>query len=101
MAVVGGFRQPPVGGCFQLWPRGTGKCTWLAQQSPGALRLDLLAHDVLRAFQARPERHRERIAATSCATTVVIDEIQKAPWQLDVVHSLREQRPGLRCMLTG
>jgi hypothetical protein len=37
-------------------PRGTGKSTWLAQVFPEALRLDLLAPDVLRAYQARPER---------------------------------------------
>ncbi|MEB3257098.1 MAG: DUF4143 domain-containing protein [Cyanobacteriota bacterium] len=65
-------------------PRGTGKSTWLAQVFPGALRLDLLAPDVLRAYLARPERLRERIAATpttpdtDTTTTVVIDEIQKA-----------------------
>lgn len=101
MAVVGRFLQPPLGGFFLFGPRGTGKSTWLAQQFPLALRLDLLAPDVLRSYQARPERLRDRIAATSGATTVVIDEIQKAPQLLDVVHALLEERPELRFVLTG
>jgi len=32
---------------------------------------------------------------------VVIDEIQKAPQLLDVVHALLEERPELRFVLTG
>ncbi|HBU26680.1 MAG TPA: ATPase, partial [Synechococcales bacterium UBA8138] len=65
------------------------------------LRIDLLAPELLRAFQARPERLRERIAAEPEAHTIVIDEIQKAPQLLDVVHSLLEEKPELRFVLTG
>ena len=79
MEAVRRFLQPPAGGFFLFSPRGTGKSTWLAQQFPEALRLDLLDPAVLRAYQARPERLRERIAAEPHATTVVIDEVQRAP----------------------
>ena len=101
MAVVGRFLQPPAGSFFLFGPRGTGKSTWLQQRFPEALRIDLLAPDVLRAYQARPERLRERIDAEPGATTVVVDEVQKAPQLLDVVHSLVEERPELRFVLTG
>lgn len=101
MAAVQRFLQPPAGGFFLFGPRGTGKSTWLAQVFPGALRFDLLAPEVLRALQARPERLRERLAAVPEADTVVIDEIQKAPQLLDVVHALIEERPSLRFVLTG
>jgi len=101
MAVVRRFLQPPAGGFFLFGPRGTGKSTWLAQQFPEAIRLDLLAPEVLRAYQARAERLRERIAAKPGAHTVVIDEIQKAPQLLDAVHALLEQRRGLRFVLSG
>jgi len=109
MAVVKRFLQPPVGSFFLFGPRGTGKSTWLAQEFPEALRLDLLAPEVLRAYLARPERLRERIAAypataqpaESLLQTVVIDEIQKAPQLLDVVHALVEEQPQLRFVLTG
>ena len=56
MAIVRRFLQPPAGSFFLFGPRGTGKSTWLAQEFPGALRLDLLAPEVLRAYLARPER---------------------------------------------
>jgi len=101
MAVVRRFLQPPAQSFFLFGPRGTGKSTWLAQVFPEALRIDLLAPEVLRAYQARPERLRERIGAAPDAHTVVIDEIQKAPQLLDVAHSLLEERPGIRFVLTG
>jgi predicted AAA+ superfamily ATPase len=98
---VGRFLRQPAGHFFLFGPRGTGKSTWLAQQFPQALRLDLLAPEVLRAYQARPERLRERIAAEPGVSTVVIDEVQKAPQLLDVVHSLVEERSDLRFVLTS
>ena len=66
------FLQPPSGGFFLFGPRGTGRSTWLGQVFPEALRLDLLAPEVLRALQARPERLRERIDAAPEAHTVVL-----------------------------
>jgi len=101
MAVLDRFLQPPAGSFFLFGPRGAGKSTWLAQAFADALRLDLLAPEVLRAYQARPERLRERVAAEPGVRTVVIDEIQKAPPLLDVVHALVEEQPGLRFVLTG
>jgi predicted AAA+ superfamily ATPase len=100
VATVSRFLQPPAGSFFLFGPRGTGKSTWLAQRFPEAVRIDLLAPEVLRALQARPERLRERVAAAG-ADTVVIDEVQKAPALLDVVHGLIEERPDLRFVLTG
>ena len=80
MASVRRFLQPPPGSFFLFGPRGTGKSTWLQQEFPEALRVDLLAPEVLRAYQAKPERLAERIAAAGATThTVVIDEVQKAP----------------------
>jgi|688.fasta_scaffold72715_4 predicted AAA+ superfamily ATPase len=105
MAVVRRFLQPPAQSFFLFGPRGTGKSTWLGQVFAQALRIDLLAPETRRAYQARPERLRQRIDADPVAhtspCTVVIDEIQKAPELLDVVHALLEERPGLRFVLTG
>jgi hypothetical protein len=55
MAAISRFLQPPQAGFFLFGPRGTGKSTWLAQQFPQALRLDLLAPEVLRSHLARQE----------------------------------------------
>jgi len=54
-----------------------------------------------RLFQARPERLLERIAAQPQAVDVVIDEVQKVPALLDVVHQLVEGDRLLRFVLTG
>ncbi|MFM9102970.1 MAG: ATP-binding protein, partial [Cyanobium sp.] len=105
MAAVRRFLQPPAQSFSLFGPRGTGKSTWLGQVFAQALRIDLLAPETRRAYQARPERLRQRIDADPVAHTspgtVVIDEIQKAPELLDVVHALLEERPGLRFVPTG
>ena len=71
-------------------PRGTGKSTWLRQRFAEALWLDLLEPDTLRTYVARPERLRELVMGSAGGSVVVIDEVQKAPILLDVVHSLIE-----------
>ena len=53
MAVAGQLLLPPADSFFLFGPPGTSKSTWLQQHCPEALRLDLLAPDVLRAYQAR------------------------------------------------
>ncbi len=70
-------------------------------QFPGALRVDLLDPETLREMAARPERLRERLAAEKGIDTVVIDEVQKLPELLEVVHGLIEEKTGVRFVLTG
>jgi predicted AAA+ superfamily ATPase len=86
---------------FLFGPRGTGKSTWLKHHHPEALLLDLLDPEVFRAYSAKPERLREVVEAQGLGTTIIVDEIQKLPQLLDVVHLLMESREGLRFILTG
>ena len=86
---------------FLFGPRGTGKTTWLAKQFPEAVVLDLLMPDTRRQLLARPERLEEIASAAADDTTCVIDEVQRVPELLDVVHRLVERRPSLRFVLTG
>ena len=95
------FFRPPLGTFFLLGPRGTGKTLWTRQRYPDAVRVDLLDPGELREMSARPERLRERIAGAPDAKTVVIDEVQKLPALLEVVHGLIEERRGLQFVLTG
>jgi len=81
------FLTPAKASYFLFGPRGTGKSTWLKVSYPDALWIDLLKPDVLRRFQARPERL-EEVVKGSPLTTVIIDEIQKIPALLSVVHHL-------------
>lgn len=87
---------------FLFGPRGTGKSTWLKRSFPGALTIDLLEPEAFRAYAAKPERLREAIEAAPLAETVIIDEVQKAPALLDLVHQIIEakNRP-IRFILSG
>jgi predicted AAA+ superfamily ATPase len=95
------FLQAQVGSFFLFGPRGAGKSTWLRALRETAVWIDLLDPETLRLFQARPERLIERIEAQPLATDVVIDEVQKVPALLDVVHKLVEGYRPLRFILTG
>lgn len=101
MAMIQRFIQDPGHHFFLLGPRGTGKSTWLRMVFPDALVLDLLAPEVERRFQARPERLRELVRGHPEAEVVVVDEVQKVPAVLNVVHELIEAAPGPRFVLTG
>ncbi len=93
------FRDP--GGSFFLFgPRGTGKSTWLRKTYPKALTIDLLEHDVFRAHAARPEKLREVVRAAPGGLPIVLDEIQKVPELLGVVHALIEEDRARRFIVT-
>ncbi len=101
MATRERFFQDPGSSYFLFGPRGTGKSTWLRAKYPDALWLDLLSPEVHREMIARPERLRERVDGAPDRTVIVIDEVQKAPALLDVVHQLIERKDGRRFVLTG
>jgi predicted AAA+ superfamily ATPase len=95
------FISCPEKSFFLFGPRGTGKSTWLRMRFPDALFVDLLSHDLSRRLLARPERLREIVEGNADKCTFVIDEVQRAPQLLDVVHQMIESRPELRFVLTG
>ncbi len=82
------FLRGTNGSFFLFGPRGTGKSTWLRETRQEAIWIDLLDPESQRIYQARPERLRELVAGRPEATDVVIDEVQKVPALLDVVHQL-------------
>jgi predicted AAA+ superfamily ATPase len=92
---------PPNSSFFLFGPRGTGKSTFVRHAFPHALRVDLLDAEQARSLAARPERLRELIQGRPEARPVVLDEIQRVPELLPVVHSLIESERGLQVILTG
>lgn len=92
---------PGEGHYFLLGPRGTGKTLWTTRHYPDALRIDLLDPETLRLFSARPERLIETVEARPRGRQVIIDEIQKLPALLEVVHLLIERKTGRQFVLTG
>jgi predicted AAA+ superfamily ATPase len=103
MKIAPRFLKVPEQSFFLFGPRGTGKSTWIRHVFPEALSIDLLRPDVHRELTARPERLRERVEGAPDRTTVVIDEVQRVPELLNVVHQVLESGPGPapRFVLTG
>ncbi|MDF1795475.1 MAG: AAA family ATPase [Coxiellaceae bacterium] len=94
------FIPPKEKSYFIFGPRGTGKSTWVKQNYPGAVVIDLLEPDTYRQFKSFPERLREVVEASN-QTVFIIDEIQKAPSLLSLIHALIEEDKQRRFILTG
>lgn len=104
MTLIKRFFPVPSHSFFLFGPRGTGKSTLIKTRYPDALWIDLLRPDVLRSYLAQPERLYETVRGHQSAgspAVVVIDEVQKAPALLSIVHSLIEEKRGLQFILTG
>ncbi|MEN9637583.1 MAG: hypothetical protein RL077_5987 [Verrucomicrobiota bacterium] len=86
---------------FLLGPRGTGKTLWSTHHYPKALRIDLLDPESLRLLSARPERLTELVEGNRDKPQIIIDEVQKLPALLEVVHLLIERKTGQQYILTG
>ena len=86
---------------FLLGPRGTGKSTWLLHVYPHSLRLDLLDRETERMLLARPERLFEFITPLKRGEVCIIDEIQRVPDLIPVIHSIIEKHYYIQFILTG
>jgi len=101
MEIIDRFFQPPKQSFFLFGPRGTGKSTFVSQHFKNAILIDLLDPERVRFFSAMPERLRELVDARAESGCLVIDEIQRVPDLLPVVHSLIEAKKGWKFVLTG
>ena len=91
------------GSFFLFGPRGTGKTTWLNEHFPDAFYLDLLDDRMYRRYLTRPESLKEAVDLTLSRrkNTLIVDEIQKVPALLSLVHQQMERHKELRFILTG
>ena len=95
------FFSEPKQSFFLFGPRGTGKSSWIRHTLTDALVVDLLKPEVFREMSARPERLAQLVLANRERAPVVVDEVQRVPELLNVVHDLIESHPRLRFVLTG
>ncbi|MDE3055439.1 MAG: ATP-binding protein [Verrucomicrobiota bacterium] len=95
------FFTPPSNSYFLFGPRGTGKSTWIREQYPDALWIDLLDLSQFLQFSASPSLLRDLVLGNPAKKIVVIDEVQKAPQLLSEVHRLIEEDKSLQFILTG
>ena len=87
-------------GMFLFGARQTGKSTLLKERFKGAIYYDLLNPDIRKAFKRNPNSLKEALWNRAAGTLVIIDEIQKVPELLDIVHSLMVDK-GLWFILSG
>lgn len=85
------FKYPKSQSFFLFGPRGTGKSTWLNQHFQEQLYFNLLDDALFTEFLASPNRLKDRIP-NEFKGWVIIDEVQKIPPLLDVVHQLIEEK---------
>ena len=87
-------------GMFLFGARQTGKSTLLKERFNGAIYYDLLNPDIRKAFKRNPNALKEALWDKAAGTLVIIDEIQKVPGLLDIVHTLMVEK-GLWFILSG
>jgi uncharacterized protein len=85
---------------FLFGARQVGKSTLLQARFKDAVYYDLLIPSIRKSFKRNPDLLREALSSKPEGTLVIVDEIQKVPELLDLVHWLMVNK-GLRFILSG
>ncbi|MBC9866608.1 MAG: AAA family ATPase [Opitutae bacterium] len=87
---------------FLFGPRGTGKTTLIKKlfSSGNPLWIDLLLDDDEERYSRHPDELEGQVE-TGKYSRVIIDEVQKAPKLLDIVHRLTGRHPKVQFVMTG
>ncbi len=85
---------------FLFGPRQVGKST-LLKELEAKLYIDLLDPDEQLSFCKNPKLLSERLDALDQEGIVIIDEVQKVPKLLDVIHYYLEARPKFTFIMSG
>lgn len=101
MEIVNRFFHPSDKSFFLFGPRGTGKSTLVRAAYPQNVLIDLLDPGLYRQYRAYPERLKDFVNTYPNNRTFIIDEVQKIPELLGVVHQLIELKQEWQFILTG
>ena len=85
---------------FLFGARQVGKSTLLQSEFEDAIYYDLLIPSIRKSFKRNPESFKEALSSKPEGTLVIVDEIQKVPELLDLVHWLMVKK-RLRFILSG
>ena len=85
---------------FLFGPRQVGKSTLLKHEYAD-FTIDLLDPELQLSYTKNPNLLRQEIQELKGPSTVFIDEVQRVPKILDVIHSLMDQKPKLKFILCG
>lgn len=88
---------------FLFGARGTGKTSLIKDSflGPDTLYIDLLSDTEFEALNLEPDALEGKLLAKPNLRRIVIDEVQKVPALLDVVHRLIENNKHIQFVLTG
>lgn len=95
------FFKDPKHNFFLFGPRGTGKSSWIEREYPEGLLINLLLHENFLNYSRNPDLLIDTVHANPDKKVIIIDEIQKIPELLSVVHILIEEKKGRQFILTG
>jgi len=90
----------PKSSFFLFGPRQVGKSTLLKTLNAD-LTIDLLNPESQLTYNKNPNLLLQQADALPKSSTIIIDEVQKVPRLLDVIHSRIEQDPSLKFVLCG
>ncbi len=87
---------------FLFGPRQVGKSTLLRQESPHLI-IDLLDPELQLSYNKNPNLLTGQIddLDPSGKNRILIDEVQRVPKLLDIVHAIMEQKPNFQFILCG
>jgi predicted AAA+ superfamily ATPase len=85
---------------FLFGPRQVGKSTLIRKQQP-TLTIDLLDPEQQLAYNKNPNLLKAQIEDVPPKAWVFIDEVQRVPKLLDVIHGIMEEKKGVRFILCG
>ncbi|MEI8012955.1 MAG: AAA family ATPase, partial [Candidatus Omnitrophota bacterium] len=90
----------PTTSFFLFGPRQVGKST-LLKTVHADLTIDLLNPELQLSYNKNPNLLLQQAKAVAPSSTIIIDEVQKVPRLLDVIHACIEQDPSTRFILCG
>ncbi len=90
----------PKNSFFLFGPRQVGKSTLLKNEKAD-LTIDLLDPELQLAYNKNPNLLRQQTDEIKPSSTIFIDEVQRVPKLLDIIHSVMEQKPKLKFVLCG
>lgn len=87
---------------FLFGPRQVGKSTLLQKEKPD-LTINLLDPELQLTYEKNPNLLKQQIdnLQKGVKAKILIDEVQRVPKLLDIVHSITEQRPEIQFILCG
>ncbi len=88
---------------FLFGPRGSGKSSFLTSHYGAAFRINLLDEVTFIKYTNHPNDLKNKVAALDKDSTIIIDEVQRVPQLLNVVHELMEtsKYKKMQFILTG